>query len=51
MKLSFTFETLIVGATSHQFAHSKSATRWLWWLLRNLSNEKPQFLAAFSAVK
>jgi hypothetical protein len=25
-------------ATSHPFAHTKSAIRWLQWLLRNLSN-------------
>jgi hypothetical protein len=26
-----------IRATSHLFAHAKSAIRWLQWLLRNLS--------------
>jgi hypothetical protein len=26
-----------IRATSHPFAHAKSAIRWLQWLLRNLS--------------
>jgi hypothetical protein len=37
---SITFGQDEIRATSHPFAHAKSAIRWLQWLLRNLSNVK-----------